>query len=830
MRGRRADGARPEGGPAAAIFAPVTVPASAPNATLDAAPRAPDAPPRRPPAPPGPAAPSAPGLPAITAGLRAGAAIVVPIALAWYTGQPALLVAALGGWLTSMADVGGAYRVRARMMGGYVVAGSLLVALGTLVGTHHALVVPLLFGAAAFGALLRVAGEPGAVLGTLGAVTLISALDAASLPGGGHGTVRGALLGATLFAAGGLWALLLALVVWPVRPWRPARRAVAVCHLRLAGWARALAAAVRRPDDEAAAALHGLASTWHPRVRTAIEEARATLVATRRTRTGASRRADDVVLALAHADDLFTALGAATEELDALVAAGAPADVRAAAARAVEALAATLEAVAAALPGGEQRAVRVPVATLEALDAAVVALWRAVEPSPLEQPDLGVPADARADARADAARAERAVDAHADDAPAGDGRADDPQADDALAGGRRSGTQAAAVLEWAASLAAQAAEGALSLARGVDATLREPPRLLAGVTAEWAAVPAAPVAPRQRPIVDTLRAVRAAIGDPSHPLARYALRLGLTVVVAHGIARALHVSRGLWIVTTVLLVLQPSAGQTRRRGLERLAGTLAGALVAALLGVLLRDRLSMAAAMFPLAVLAVTLRPVHYGLFTFFLTPVFVLLAEPAPGDWGLAAERIADTVIAGLLAFAASRVLWPLWEHRALAGVLADAVAASRAFAAAAIARAGGADEPDAIARARRAAGLASNAAEAAVERLLDEPRGRWRDDDALLALLAHVRRVNGAATALVAAPPPVVPDAALAATILDTLDRTAAGLAAERAPEATALVAAGTVGAAPERAALARLARHAAGVWAAAERALGGTPAPAA
>jgi uncharacterized membrane protein YccC len=292
------------------------------------------------------------------------------------------------------------------------------------------------------------------------------------------------------------------------------------------------------------------------------------------------------------------------------------------------------------------------------------------------------------------------------------------------------------------------------------------------------------------------------------------------------------VRRGIWVTTTVIIVLQPWAGLTARRGRERLAGTVLGGVVAALLAAVLRDRLQMAAAMFPLAVLAVALRPVHYGLFTFFLTPVFVLLAEPAVGDWRLAAVRIGDTMLGGLLAVVASRLLWPKWEHRAIAPVLGDAVEATRAWVrtAAHAALAGNATEPavaEALARARRRAGLASNAADAAVERLLAEPRGRWRDEEALLALLARVRRVNGAATGLAVGRAARAPSASASAAVDAALAEVTRALHAEQPPDdgvAEALRHAVPRDGLPDGPT--RLVRHVAGLHATASRLLRPTP----
>jgi hypothetical protein len=111
----------------------------------------------------------------------------------------------------------------------------------------------------------------------------------------------------------------------------------------------------------------------------------------------------------------------------------------------------------------------------------------------------------------------------------------------------------------------------------------------------------------------------------------------------------------------------------------------------------------------------------------------------------------------------------------------------------------------------------------------VLDEPRS-WDDDDALLACSRTCARVNGAATALATSHPAVPPDAALAATLVATLGR---GCTTPSPPSGTGRTArcsstgrspAGSgPGADPARVVLARVARHAAGVQAAAARLLG-------
>jgi len=255
---------------------------------------------------------------------------------------------------------------------------------------------------------------------------------------------------------------------------------------------------------------------------------------------------------------------------------------------------------------------------------------------------------------------------------------------------------------------------------------------------------------------------------------------------------AAHLPHATWVTTTALIVLQPYAGLTRRRGAERLTWTLLGGLLAAALAAVLRDRLVIGAIMFPLAVASIAVRASHYGLFTFFLTPVFVLLAEPATGDWTVALVRGLDTLLGGALALAASRLLWPAWEHRRLPAELAAMVDALRGYLHAVEWRALGAPASTArsLGAARRRVGLASNNVDAAIQRFLAEPPGPV-DVESLMTVLTYVRRMAGALTALatlatgVGAARPSAPEhVTLARALDDVLGDVADALRNERAP----------------------------------------------
>ena len=734
-------------------------------------------------------------LPAVHAGLRAATGTAAPLALAYATGVRGYVLAAVGGWLAAMADVGGVTRTRVRAMGGYVVLGGIAYAAGALVAGAAAalraadagwlavlLVATFVFVWAVGGALLRVLGDVGATLGTLVSVTFVAALASPAAD------VRTALTAGTMVAGGGLWTMILAIGVWPVRPYSAARRGVADVYHALAHFAAAIVATVEATGEDAAeitARYTALAQTEHPRVRAALEAGRAILLATRRGRLGAAPRGDDLALLLDGADLLFVTLLTLAEAAEQVALAER----------------ATLASGARDAAPGPDALGSVVARAAGALDELA---W-AIVPGP------------RAGRRPPAlAELETAV---MQGTGVGGGARPSPA--------RR---HAGALIERLTAEIGRGADAAATLASGGDDTLRA---AALGVLRGWRAA-----VPRSR----ALGRWRHALTDVDTPTLRHALRLGTAAALAHAIGAGLHIARGPWLTVTTLIVLQPSAGLTLRRSTARVLGTVAGGIVAAVLAAALRDPRLIAAVVFPLAATAVALRAVHYGVFTFFLTPVFVLIAQPAPGNWELAGVRAADTALGGFVAVVASLVLWPTWEAASMPGTLAAAVEAARAHAALAVQRAA----PEAIAAARRRAGLAATAGEDALGRFMAEPGGRGARAEAILALLARVRRVNSAATALAtydAAPTPAGAArlVALGADVDALLADAAEAVRAERPPAPTpgTLVALLDEGGAvhdgtadahvtaerrmpdvPAWGALVRVARHALGIQAAAAR----------
>ncbi len=259
------------------------------------------------------------------------------------------------------------------------------------------------------------------------------------------------------------------------------------------------------------------------------------------------------------------------------------------------------------------------------------------------------------------------------------------------------------------------------------------------------------LAPAKRDALAWLRPLRDALTSRSLP-ARHGMRMGIAAAFAVLLSFTLDITRGYWATITTLIVLQPYTGATMRKTLQRVGGSVLGGLIAAGLAVVARTKLAIAGAMVPFTVAAVAVLPLNYGVFVLLLTPVFVLLAEPHPGDWGIAGLRVVNTLWGGLIALAAAQLLWPAQEMETYAGQLADLLRQLRAML---VIVTGEADPASpgwrrAVDDARRSFGVAVTNAEATMQRLITEEAPNPQRVEAAMTVTTYGRRMASTLSAL--------------------------------------------------------------------------------
>jgi uncharacterized membrane protein YccC len=234
---------------------------------------------------------------------------------------------------------------------------------------------------------------------------------------------------------------------------------------------------------------------------------------------------------------------------------------------------------------------------------------------------------------------------------------------------------------------------------------------------------------------------------------RHAARVALVCGMDAALILLLNIDHGYWLLLTSLIVLQPHVSGTLRRGKERIGGTVGGGILAAVLAAVLHSQLATAAALFPLALLALAILPVNYALFAFFLTPTFVLAWLPYSGDWQLALVRTGNTIAGAVISVAAMLFLFPAYERDRAHEFLRASLAADRRYLAqlAEVWKTGRTRSSQLLANGRRGAGLAHNDTEESLERLLAESWPRRRPfAQFAAAFVTYLRRFAQSVTTL--------------------------------------------------------------------------------
>lgn len=211
-------------------------------------------------------------------------------------------------------------------------------------------------------------------------------------------------------------------------------------------------------------------------------------------------------------------------------------------------------------------------------------------------------------------------------------------------------------------------------------------------------------------------------------IVRFSVRLALLLTVGVMAMRWTGLPHAYWLPLTMLVVLQPDFGATRKRAAERLTGTLIGGIIASLL-LLLHPGPPLVLALAAVACFGFSYYVrTHYGVAVVFITLFVILLTEiNQHATIALAAERLAITVIGGAVAILGALFIWPTWERDSYPLLLRSALTASMDYIRAIASRAqNGGPYTAAEVGAKRRAEAANVAIFASLARMMADPRER--------------------------------------------------------------------------------------------------------
>jgi uncharacterized membrane protein YccC len=243
---------------------------------------------------------------------------------------------------------------------------------------------------------------------------------------------------------------------------------------------------------------------------------------------------------------------------------------------------------------------------------------------------------------------------------------------------------------------------------------------------------------------------------------RHALRMSIVSAVDVVVMNLIHINHGFWLPMTSIILLQPFSAGTVRKSVQRISGTVAGGILAAILAAALSAPPVMYVVVTGLSMLTVATFAVDYAIYCFFLTPTFVLLSLPHAHDWPYAFIRVGTTLAGATIAVLAMRLLWPERAEVELGHLMQRGAGAAAHYLQSMISfwqfdpSARPIAERQLLAPARRACGLASNDAEEAVDRVMQEPSfGRRLDAETILrteslTYVTYMRRLTQSITTL--------------------------------------------------------------------------------
>ncbi|SFS18684.1 TIGR01666 family membrane protein [Dyella sp. OK004] len=267
---------------------------------------------------------------------------------------------------------------------------------------------------------------------------------------------------------------------------------------------------------------------------------------------------------------------------------------------------------------------------------------------------------------------------------------------------------------------------------------------------------------------------------------RHALRLALALLAGYGVLHLVHPRNGYWILLTTLLVCQPSYGATRRRLLQRVAGTLVGLLA----GWAALRLLPFGPAQVPLLIVTgvgfFAMRHRQYTTATAAITLFVVLCFNQVGRGYEVMWPRLLDTLIGAGIAALAIHVILPDWQGRRFNQVLADTLRCDARYLARILDQYTSGKRDDLDYRiARRDAHNADATLSGVLSNMLREPGRHRQGSEALLRFLGTAHTLLGHLSALGANRQALTPGAAhdvvtrTGEQTIDALDRLAHALA---------------------------------------------------
>ncbi|RFM28835.1 FUSC family protein [Deminuibacter soli] len=164
---------------------------------------------------------------------------------------------------------------------------------------------------------------------------------------------------------------------------------------------------------------------------------------------------------------------------------------------------------------------------------------------------------------------------------------------------------------------------------------------------------------------------------------RHAIRLVVALLIGYVVSLLFPLGHGYWILLTIVTIIKPAYSITRSRNIHRLAGTLIGGCIGFVTLYFTDNHTFLFIMMLVAMIVSYSFLKLQYLVSAAAIT-VYVLLSffflSPA-GYTHVLTERVLDTLIGSVIAFAISSFVLPSWEHEQIMSYMQQALRANRYY-----------------------------------------------------------------------------------------------------------------------------------------------------
>ena len=168
----------------------------------------------------------------------------------------------------------------------------------------------------------------------------------------------------------------------------------------------------------------------------------------------------------------------------------------------------------------------------------------------------------------------------------------------------------------------------------------------------------------------------------SSTIFRHSLRLTVTILVGLVISKILYFHNEYWILLTIVVIMRPGYGLTKKRSFERIFGTIAGGLIAFGILYFVYNNIIISSLTILCILLGFSFAQTNYKISATFVTMYIVFIfGILTPNITEVLQYRVIDTLVGSLLAFLANHFLWPSWEFLKTPVYLKESIKANQKY-----------------------------------------------------------------------------------------------------------------------------------------------------